>query len=322
MPLFGGGCKGAFVLFLLSVKKSESAERMESHPHGSGPALQFASGFSEVSRPVKTFHLRDIYSPKPTPQRTPVAIRPPSPKPCPPQEPVVRRRQSCEPEPKPIMRRRAKSLSSSTEEHTCRNVQVRFVDSLGLELEDVKFFKASEDPTVPIHVITRLLASSELASRKKLELSLPYFQPSFPDNMRAEAGFLKRLCQQRVCLEQVFCSELGIIGTVQVLNLAYEKEVTVRYSFTDWKSSAESKASWISTVHSDGPDPKSDMFRFHLPVPPFILQPGAMLQFAICYRVRGFEFWDNNGGRNYKLTCQTYKLTVPRECEDSLVHFI
>ncbi|XP_026096590.1 protein phosphatase 1, regulatory subunit 3Db isoform X2 [Carassius auratus] len=308
MPLFGGGCK-------------ESSERMESHAHGSGPALWFSSGFSEVSRPVKTFHLRDIYSPKPTPQRTPVAIRPPSPKPGPPQEPVVRRRKSCEPEPKPIMRRRAKSLSSSSEEHACRNMQVRFVDSLGLELEDVKFFKASEDPTVPVHVITRLLASSELASRKKLELSLPYFQPSFPDNMHAEAGFLKRLCQQRVCLEQVFCSELGIIGTVQVLNLAYEKEVTIRYSFTEWKSSAESKASWISTVHRDGPDPESDMFRFHLPVPPFILQPGAMLQFAFCYRVKGLEYWDNNGGLNYKLTCQTFKLTVPRECEDSLVHF-
>uniref|UniRef100_A0A671R0Y8 Protein phosphatase 1, regulatory subunit 3Db n=1 Tax=Sinocyclocheilus anshuiensis TaxID=1608454 RepID=A0A671R0Y8_9TELE len=246
-----------------------------------------------------------VYSSCVDAEGTPVAIRPPSPKPGPPQKPVVRRRQSCEPEPKPIMRRWAKSLSSSTEEHTCRNVQVRFVDSLGLELEDVKLFKASEDPMVPVHVITRLLASSELASRKKLELSLPYFQPSFPDNMRAEAGFLKRLCQQRVCLEQVFCSELGIIGTVQVLNLAYEKEVTVRYSFTE-----------------DGPDPESDMFRFHLPVPPFILQPGAMLQFAICYRVRGFEFWDNNGGCNYKLTCQTYKLTVPRECEDSLVHFI
>uniref|UniRef100_A0A8C1QUJ8 Protein phosphatase 1, regulatory subunit 3Db n=1 Tax=Cyprinus carpio TaxID=7962 RepID=A0A8C1QUJ8_CYPCA len=178
--------------------------------------------------------------------------------------------------------------------HTCRNVQVRFIDSLGLELEDVKFIKASENPLVLVHVITRLLASSELASRKKLELSLP----SFPDNMSAESGFLKRLCQLQVGLEQVFCSELGIIRTVQVLNFAYEKEVMVR-------------SSCISTVHRDGPNPESDMFSLHLPVPPFIMRPGAMLQFAICYRVRGFEFWDNNGC-NFKVTCQTYKLTVPR----------
>ncbi|XP_051532548.1 protein phosphatase 1, regulatory subunit 3Db [Myxocyprinus asiaticus] len=294
---------------------------MESHRHGSGPALQVTSGFNAVSKPVKTFYLRDNYDPKPASQRTPVAIRPPSPKPGPPQEPFVRCKLSCEPKPKPIMRRRAKSLSSSTDEHTCRNVQVRFVDSLGLDLEDVKFFKASEHPSVPIHVITRLLASSELASRKKLELSLPYFQPFFSDNMGAEPDFLRRLCHQRVCLEQLFCSELGIIGIVQVLNLAYEKEVTVRYSFTDWKSSADSKACWLSTVYRDAADPESDMFSFHLPVPPFIMQSGAMLQFAICFRVRGSEYWDNNNGCNYKLACQTYKLTVPRECEDSLVHF-
>uniref|UniRef100_A0A8C1U270 Protein phosphatase 1, regulatory subunit 3Db n=1 Tax=Cyprinus carpio TaxID=7962 RepID=A0A8C1U270_CYPCA len=152
------------------------------------------------------------------------------------------------------------------------NVHFRFIDSLGLELEDVKFIKASENPLVPVHVITRLLASSELASRKKLELSLP----SFPDNMSAESGFLKCLCQQQVSLEQVFCSELGIIRTVQVLNFAYEKEVMRAASL------------------------------------PFIMRPGAMLQFAICYRVRGFEFWDNNGGCNFKMTCQTYKLTVLR----------
>lgn len=293
---------------------------MESHGHGSGPALQFTSGFSKVSRPIKTFRLRDIYDPKPPPQRSPVAIRPPSPKPGSPQEPV-QRRLSCEPEPKPIMRRRAKSLSSSTEEPTCRNVQVRFVDSLGLELEDVKFFKASEDPLVPTHVITRLLASSELASKKNLELSLPYFRPSFPENMGTEPNFLKLLCRQRVCLDQVFCSEFGIMGTVQVLNLAFEKEVMVRYSFTDWKSSADSKASWMTTVRRNESTFESDVFRFHLPVPPFILQPGATLQFAIRLWVRGSEYWDNNDGRNYKLSCQTYKLVVPRECEDSLVHF-
>nr|XP_055040969.1 protein phosphatase 1, regulatory subunit 3Db isoform X2 [Misgurnus anguillicaudatus] len=299
----------------------KNTKRMKSHGHGSGPDMEFTSGLSEVYRPIKTFRLRDIYDPKPHQQRSPVAIRPPSPKPGPPQEPTAQRRLSCEPEPKPIMRRRAKSLSSTTDNRGCKNMQVRFVDSLGLELEDVKFFKASEDPMVPVHVITRLLASSELASRKNLELSLPYFQPFFPDNMGADPNFIKRLCRQRVCLDQVFCSELGIIGTVQVLNIEYEKEVLVRYSFTGWKSCADSKASWIITVNRDGSDPESDVFRFHLPVPPFILQPGAMLQFAICFRVRGSEYWDNNDGCDYKLTCQTYKLVVPRECEDSMVHF-
>ncbi|KAG9260290.1 protein phosphatase 1 regulatory subunit 3D-like [Astyanax mexicanus] len=283
-------------------------------------ALQSLNAFSEGSRPARTIRLRHIFDPQPVPQRKPVAIRPPSNLP-PPKEWVTSQSLSCESEPRAIMRQRSRSVSSSCDQKARRGSQVRFVDSLGLELERVKFFKASEDPTVPVHVICRLLASSELAFGKHLELTLPYFQPSFPENMASQPDFLQRLCRQHVCLEQVHCSELGIIGTVQVLNLAFEKDVTVRYSFTDWKSSAESKACWVSTLHRNGDEPESDIFRFRLPVPPFILKPGATLQFAICFQSQGVEYWDNNDGHNYKLACHTYKLTVPKECEDSMVHF-
>lgn len=289
------------------------------------PALPFPSSLGEVSRPTRTIRLRDLYNPQPPPQRKPVAIRPPSPRPHPgphpssPTECISRRSFSGEPEPRTIMMRRAHSLPSSDKRTTRRCSQVRFVDCLGLELERVKFFRAGEDPKVPDHVINMLLASSELASGKHLELSLPFFQPFFPENISREADFLEHLCHRCVCLEQVHCSELGITGTVQVLNLAFEKQVSVRYSFTDWKSSAECKACWVSTVHRD--NVPSDVFRFRLPVPPFILKPGASLEFAICYRVLGAEYWDNNDGHNYKLACHTYKLTVPKECEDSMVHF-
>ncbi|KAK3536304.1 hypothetical protein QTP86_002929 [Hemibagrus guttatus] len=295
---------------------------MSSSNRSSGDSELFTSALSEVSRPARTIRLRDIYNPPPPPQRKPVAIRPPSPGPPPhpsvlPESLSRRRSFSCEPEPKAIMRRRAHSLPSSDETTTRKSLQVRFVDCLGLELEHVKFFRAGEDPKVPDHVINRLLASSELASGRHLELSLPFFQPFFPENISIEPDFLERLCHRRVCLEQVHCSELGITGTVQVLNLAFEKQVIVRYSFTDWKSSAECKACWVSTEHRD--DVQSEVFHFRLPVPPFILKPGASLEFAICYRVLGSEYWDNNDGHNYKLACHAYKLIVPKECEDSMV---
>lgn len=285
--------------------------------------LPLLSTVNDVSRPVRTIRLRDIYNPQPPPQRKPVAIRPPSPRPRPHPGPrtrcLSRRSFSCEPEPRTIMRRRAHSLPPSDESKNRRCSQVRFVDCLGLELEHIKFFQAGEEPKVPDHVINMLLASSELASGKHLELSLPFFQPFFPENISSEPDFLERLCHRRVCLEQVHCSELGITGTVQVLNLAYEKKVSVRYSFTDWKSSAEYKACWVSSVQRD--NVQSDVFCFRLPVPPFVLKPGASLEFAICYRVLGTEYWDNNDGHNYKLACHTYKLIVPKECEGSMVHF-
>ncbi|KAL2090761.1 hypothetical protein ACEWY4_013024 [Coilia grayii] len=298
-------------------------------PRPPGPkndlGLQSTRGVSVVSQPTTTIRLSDIYNANLVPEHRPVRIRPPSPRPLTPlREPVFRRSLSCEPTPKPIMRPRAQSLPSSPgRRHGQAHMQVRFADSLGMELEKVKVFKDGEDPLVPHHVLCRLLMSSELFSGKDLELSLPYFKPSFPEDVGAQPGFVERLRGQAVCLERVLCSDVGIIGTVQVLNLAYQKEVTVRYSFTDWKSIAETKGSWVATVSSNQPDqPEVDIFRFRLPVPPFILQPGATLEFAICFRVTGVEYWDNNGGHNYKLTCQNYKLSVPRECEDSMVHFI
>uniref|UniRef100_A0A673W8I5 Protein phosphatase 1 regulatory subunit 3D n=1 Tax=Salmo trutta TaxID=8032 RepID=A0A673W8I5_SALTR len=240
-------------------------------------------------------------------------IRPPSPRPPPPKEPMFVCSLSSDPPTQPIIRRRAQSLPSVHER--IRDRQVRFLDSLGLELEDVKVFKKGEEPRIPAHVISRLLMSSEINSGRSLELSLPYFKPCFPENRGSLPGFVQRLVEQAVSLDQVLCSELGIIGTVQVLNLAFDKEVTIHYSFTNWRSSAETRACWVM----EGPE--SDLFRFRLPVPPFILLPGVQLEFAVCYRVMGAEYWDNNDGNNYKLSCNSYTLTVPRECEDSMVHY-
>ncbi|XP_029908324.1 protein phosphatase 1, regulatory subunit 3Db [Myripristis murdjan] len=294
-----------------------SAGKAGTHP-------PFISGSSHVATTkTTTIRLRDLYDPKPQPPKPPVRIRPPSVRTLSVKEPELKPSVSSDPPTKPIMRRRAKSLTYSAEmRKECKSPQVRFVDALGLELEEVKFFRCGENPLIPQHVISRLLMSSELAFGRSLELSLPYLKPCFPDNMAAQPGFLKRLCSQKVSLQQVVCSELGITGTIQVLNLAFEKEVTVHYSFTNWRSYTDTVASWVSSGYHDESDaPETDVFRFRLPVPPFILQPGAVLEFAICYHVQGCNYWDNNDGNNYKLSCHSYKLTVPKECEDSLLHF-
>ncbi|XP_068598963.1 protein phosphatase 1, regulatory subunit 3Db [Brachionichthys hirsutus] len=269
---------------------------------------------------IASIRLRDIYDPKCQPPKDPVQIRPPGPRAPSVMELNLKHNSPGEPPTKTIVRRRAQSLPESAERKKgLRSMQVRFVDSLGLELEEVKVFRAGEHPLIPQHVMFRLLMSSEMAFGKSLELSLPYFKPCFPENMGAQPHFLERLRARKVCLEQVACSELGITGAVQVLNLAYEKEIAVRYSFTNWRTLSETAASWASSGYGDAPE--TDAFRFRLPVPPFILQPGAVLEFAICYRVKGTSYWDNNDGRNYKLSCHSYKVTVPRECEDSMLHF-
>lgn len=230
---------------------------------------------------------------------------------------------SCEPIIKSIIQRRTHSFPSPSEKRVFRcRPRVRFVDSLGLELETVKVFKSGEDPFVPEHVLFRLLVSAELAKKSKgMEISLSYLKPMFSVQPGDCTYYTERLHCQQVCLERVLCYEPGIIGIVQVVNLAFEKEVSVRYSFTSWKSFSETKAYWVaSTSISNGPC--CDTFQFNLPAPPYILHPGAVLEFAVCYKVMGMQFWDNNGGHNYKLTCNSYNLPVPKECEDSVIHFI
>ncbi|KAM3618687.1 uncharacterized protein V6R79_023499 [Siganus canaliculatus] len=286
-----------------------------------------SSSDSSISRPCLTINLSEMLrADKPSTIKKPVPIRPPGPRSFLPREQEFHRSLSCEPTPKPIIRQRSRSLPSTTEKKKqCRNVGVRFVDSLGIDLEDVRHFKSGEDPFVPHHVTFRLLMGAELADGRHLEISLPYLKPFFDQQPGDQPRFLHRLQEQKVCLERVLCLELGVIGITQVLNLAFEKDVTARYSFTEWKSCSETKASWVSTVNETWEEGGGllsyDTFRFHLPVPPF-LQPGAVLQFAIRYKVCGAEYWDNNDGENYKLICQNYKLTVPKECEDSMVHFI
>lgn len=279
-------------------------------------------GGAAEKRPVTTICLRNIYDPKPV-SKAPVRIRPPSPRPPSVKTTPSKPEPSIDPPTKTIMRRRAKSLSLSSDKTTQRrSSQVWFVDSLGLELEDVKVFKVQEHPLIPQHVMFRLLMSSEMAFRKSLELSLPYFKPCFPEDMRSQLDFMGRLCCQGVCLEQVQCSDTGITGTVRVLNFAFEKHVSVHYSFTNWRTHTDTRASWVSSGDNcDTSTPGTDIFRFRLPVPPFILQPGAILEFAICYNVKGLNYWDNNNGHNYKLSCHSYKVTVPKECEDSMLHF-
>ncbi|XP_077398363.1 protein phosphatase 1, regulatory subunit 3Da [Vanacampus margaritifer] len=266
--------------------------------------------------------LRQVRQVKSDMEKRPIPIRPPGPRVSTASGRDVQTPLS-EHIPKSIIRQRSQSLPPITEKNRkCRHVGVRFIDSLGLDLEDIKFFKSAEEPCVPPHVSFRLLMAAELADGNHLEISLPYLKPLFDQQPGDHPAFLHRLCKNKVCLERVLYFEFGVIGIAQVLNLDFEKDVATRYSFTEWKSYAETKASWISTSSKicEGGQLTCDVFRFHLPVPPF-LQPGAVLEFAIKYKVCGAEYWDNNHGENYKLVCHNYKHTVPKECEDSMVHF-
>ena len=101
------------------------------------------------------------------------------------------------------------------------------------------------------------------------------------------------LATQNVFVNSFTCTSKGTVnGTLWVTNIAYDKHVLVRYSQNSWLSSAEVVASYESSVAD------RDHFRFELP---FNVSASLCLEFAIRYQVSGAEFWDNNGGRNYRI---------------------
>ncbi|XP_021409242.2 protein phosphatase 1 regulatory subunit 3D [Lonchura striata] len=240
---------------------------------------------------------------------------------------------SCDPALRPIMCRRARSLPTSLERRKREAVQcqagcrgrmnrVRFADALGLELTEVKVFQTEEDPSIPLHVLSRLSINSDLwYSSLNLEFTMQCLVPDFQQPADCP-DFSSRLQEQQVCLERVTSSYLGLSGTIHVQNVAFEKQVSVRYTFNQWESIHEVCARWNCSIPDKNRQDQVDVFTFFLPVPPFLLQLSTLVQFAARYQVNGQEYWDNNRGKNYTLCCRIHPLKLPRECEESWIHFI
>ena len=107
--------------------------------------------------------------------------------------------------------------------------------------------------------------------------------------------FLERVTRQYICLESVVCDK-AILGFVRVLNIAYRKEVAVRYTGDGWKTFREELAEYLSTS-TDG---TMDTFFFRI-AQPSILEETNNLEFAIRYSVKENVYWDNNFLKNYSV---------------------
>lgn len=219
--------------------------------------------------------------------------------------------------PSPTQRRRAKSLPTpgdrslrpALQQSPSRRKTVRFADSLGLELTSVRHFCEADLPQVPLPAPPPPARTADLFKTRKppalgdLEPVLfgpppPLLEPLFPPQPGASPGFAERVRRHKVRLEWVRAEPAGLRGAVRVLNLAYEKAVSVRYTLNAWASCAEVPAAYQPAGPADG---LTDRFAFLLPLGAAAAAAEAALEFAVRYRVAGAEYWDNNEGKNYRL---------------------
>uniref|UniRef100_W5LTQ0 Protein phosphatase 1 regulatory subunit 3E n=1 Tax=Astyanax mexicanus TaxID=7994 RepID=W5LTQ0_ASTMX len=225
----------------------------------------------------------------------------------PPQSPTQRRR--CKSLPSPAERARleiARSRSPTSQK------KVRFADSLGLELISVKHFDDADEPEIPERVTDRFRKARAMhlntlgvpgASAQSVFMEVLFSNPC------ASPSFMQRVRDLRVSLERVDADEFCLSGLVRVLNMAFEKSVTLRYTINNWATFVDAPASYVPES-SDG---ITDKFCFKI-VTPMFLEAGGTLQFAVKYRVDGQEFWDNNGGSNYRVKpfyiCHTLYVSI------------
>lgn len=239
------------------------------------------------------------------------------------------RESSLKPPQSPTLRRRCKSLPTPAERAKLEiarvrspssQKKVRFADSLGLDLISIKHFDDSDMPEVPERIIDKFKKARALhlnnfdksnTSNQSVFMELLFTNPgSLPD-------FLDKVIALKVLLESVQADEFSLSGIVCVLNLAFEKNVYLRYTLNNWTTFVDILASYVP--HSN--DGQTDKFSFKI-ITPMFLEFGGTLQFAIRYCVEGGEFWDNNNGSNYRVRRHRFKISPPREWENGWIHFI
>lgn len=183
--------------------------------------------------------------------------------------------------------------------------QVTFADHKGLSLTQVKVFSEFNDPIdIPLNI--RQTANATLsppASEDKLVLDFP--QPSSDYLL-----FRQSLETQLVRLEHCVLKERVFAGTVKVKNVSFEKSVRLRVTFDAWASHGDVDCVYVKDAY---PSSYSDTFSFEVSLPSE-LQPQRHIQFAICYKVGGREYWDSNHGLNYAIVWSSVKRSRQEVC--------
>ncbi|CAD6197933.1 unnamed protein product [Caenorhabditis auriculariae] len=197
---------------------------------------------------------------------------------------------------------RAKTLPSALRRSRSKQSEkrVRFADTLGLDLEKLQYFVKEENPALsfaartiaPLELPPSFLGegSSQLISSASsaCRLVLSNF------NYRSEHEYNDKTRLARVCVVALRASGSTVVGQVNLLNVAFDKTVTIRYTTNKWETQEEVVAGFSHRMFGTE---DIDAFNFSI-VLPNKLKAGRC-EFCVQYAVSGEQFWDNNDGANY-----------------------
>lgn len=200
-------------------------------------------------------------------------------------------------------------LMAKSEEDHREGVKKRvwFADDKGLALTHVKIM--SEPSNCPPRWTDEFLAQVTKGIKPN-PMSDIQWVPQFSQPASNYLEFRDKLQQKCVSLENVFVREGDdiITGTVKVKNIAFDKEVFLRITFDKWSSSQDVPATFVpSGVEACAS--QYDTFSFSISIPPSAAK-FEEVEFCVCFKCSGTEYWDSNSGSNYKLAALSRKSQI------------
>lgn len=106
-----------------------------------------------------------------------------------------------------------------------------------------------------------------------------------------------------IYVDRVFLSadKKNLVGTVAVQNLAFQKQVTARFTLDYWKTTSEVSAEFSNDVRRSEPADNLDRFTFSISLADQANLENKTLFFCVRYNVNGQEYWDSNNLINYQV---------------------
>lgn len=183
-----------------------------------------------------------------------------------------------------------------------KNKHVKFADTKGLSLTDVRMFsdRGEQSDLALLSSFHELSLTEDSYSCTVstccpgTQLKLGFSQPS--TDFQAFRAKLEKSC---VILENCSLTDQALQGNIRVKNISFQKDVHVRITFDSWYSFRDVPCTYVPKRFGG---PQTDIFEFDVAIPK-VLDAKRKIEFCLKYLPRGHSepFWDNNDGQNYSI---------------------
>ena len=204
----------------------------------------------------------------------------------------------------PVLKRKSSLRTSSENDSVYEPTpsgsrRVSFADEVGKDLVLVRVYSAEsfrpKNSKTPRRALSLDMRPSFSSLPSAFAPRLAFDQPSADFKT-----FMTQLKDKKIALDNIIVTQKSMFGTIKVSNISYAKEVFVRCTFDRWSSFTDIKAEYVPCSPTETTVNPIDTFLFDT-----TLSKGEYLfhsiEFAVCMKSNGQEYWDNNHDKNYTI---------------------